>query len=202
MSAMDDSPTCESSHSSIDTVINLFADWERVFGSKMRSNAEKQGSLRFDYRTAELWAAALTKLGMSHSMFRAAHERTLELEWPPTTPKDFYNLALEDVLAELPDMRRAYIDAANGKFDHGVCYAVMNFVGWWNLTNKSESTTYPKWKSAWHEVVERFAKGEAFELPDRNKTAIADKTKETAPKEVADAAIQKAMSSLGRNATA
>lgn len=116
----------------------------------------------WDLTTAQIWAVALNDLGMTFDMFGSAFRKSLTLEWMPSTPKDFYNLA---VLGDYPDIRWAYMQACDGKYQHQVIYETACRVGFYELRNLSEQGTYGTWCERYMQVCQEHRRGARFALP-------------------------------------
>lgn len=128
----------------------------------------KEGA--WDLLTAQIWASALTDLGMTKNEFYVCLRKSLSLEWLPTIPYDFY--ALADSSYHFPDVRYAYewaVEAA-GKigeknFPHIAIYETYSRIGSYALTSESEATLWKKFQSVYNKVCNEIKQGAVFQLP-------------------------------------
>lgn len=133
--------------------------WKRIFRSKMRDED-------WMLDTVEIWAIALTDLQITKGELMLAQRKSMALEWPPTAPSDFLKLARQEVSQNYPDMRAAYLSAANGNYSaHAVIYETAKRVGFWDLKSKAESVTYKSWQQHYPKVCSEHASGAQFALP-------------------------------------
>lgn len=148
------------SERSINLVIDLFEDWLRMYGSKLKDRQT------LDLRTAELWTLAIKNSGITLKEFNMAAELSLNLEWPPTAAQDFIKLIKGDSLARYPDIHQAYRDAANCNYSsHEVLYETARRVGFYDIRTKSESVTYKRWQAHYPVVCSEHEQGMVFTLP-------------------------------------
>lgn len=149
---------CEPFLEQVQRVRNMFKDWVNIFGTKVQDRD-------FSLRTAKMWTVALIDLGVTHEQFEKAERIAISQEWCPTSPRDFYELALADIRSQFPDMRQAYTEAANGIYKHEVIRETAKRVGITELKRQTESKTYPLWQLNWHEVCGEYLAGKRFNLP-------------------------------------
>ena len=71
---------------SVEKVVDLFDLWKANFAGKLKN-------MDLSLKRAETWTLALKMLGMTESEFKLATALSLTLEWPPSAPADFYDLA-------------------------------------------------------------------------------------------------------------
>lgn len=155
--------TQANSERSINLVIDLFEDWLRMYGSKLK---ERQ---TLDLRTAELWTLAIKNSGITLKEFNQAAELSLNLKWPPTAAQDFIELVKGDVSSNYPDSRQAYLQAANGDYKHEVALETAKRVGSWELKTQPESVSYKSWQKHYVEVCEEHSQGADFKVPETHR---------------------------------
>ena len=142
----------------------MFEDWKRVFGSKLKDRQS------VDLRTAELWSIALQQLKITPKEFKAAMQKSITLEWPPTAPADFLALGRTETASNYPEIKDAYNRAANGKFKkHAVIYETAKRVGFWELKTQPESISYKSWQKHYVEVCEEHSSGADFKVPETHR---------------------------------
>lgn len=145
-------------------VIQLFFDWKDLFVSKMK--AEDWGKPRI-----EIWALALTDLQITPNEFEVARRKSLTLSWAPTAPADFLALARGNPLDNYPDMRQAYIDAANQRTDCPIAYETARRVGFGAMREQAEVITYPQWQKHYAEVCKAHSEGLELNQPSLQQIA-------------------------------
>ena len=116
--------------------------------------------------TIELWAIALTDLQITKSEFETARRKSLSLEWMPTAPADFLKLSRTDKTSNYPDMKAAYLQAANGEYKHEVILETAKRVGTWELKTQPESVSYKSWQQHYPIVCEEHSKRKSFKVPE------------------------------------
>lgn len=67
----------------------MFEGFRKIYKSKVNL-------ADYDITIITIWHIALNELGMTQAEFNHAKRETLKLEWPPTAPKNFYNLACSE----------------------------------------------------------------------------------------------------------
>lgn len=138
----------------------MFEDWKRVFGSKLKDRQS------VDLRTAELWSIALQQLKITPKEFKVAMQKSITLEWPPTAPADFLALGRTETASNYPDMKQAYLAAANGDYKHEVALETAKRVGSWELKTQPESISYKAWQKHYPEVCKEHSEGKSFKVPE------------------------------------
>lgn len=184
--------TQEASERSINLVIDLFEDWLRMYGSKLR---ERQ---TLDLRTAELWTLAIKNSGISLKEFYSAAEKSLSLEWPPTAAQDFIKLVKGDIASKYPNIEQAYKQATQGKYKHEVIFETAKRVGEWELKTQPEYISYKAWQQHYPIVCEEHSRGANFKVPESHQVEYSH-----APVEVgseADKRISEKLAELRRMA--
>lgn len=141
----------------------MFEDWKRVFGAKLQ---ERQS---VDLRTAELWSIALQQLRITPGEFKTAMAKSICLQWPPTAPADFLALGRTETASNYPDMKQAYLAAANGDYKHEVVLETAKRVGSWELKTQPESVSYKSWQKHYPEVCEEHSQGADFKVPETHR---------------------------------
>lgn len=136
-----------------------------MYGSKLK---ERQ---TLDLRTAELWTLAIRNSGITLSEFKTAAELSLNLKWPPTAAQDFIELVRGDISSNYPDMRKAYMSAAQGSYKHEVTLETAKRVGTWNLKTQPESISYKSWQKHYPEVCKEHSEGADFKVPETHQVA-------------------------------
>lgn len=119
--------------------------------------------------TAEIWAIALTDLRITGKELAVAQRKSMSLEWPPTAPADFLALGRTDQASEYPDMKQAYLAAANGDYKHEVALETAKRVGSWELKTQPESVSYKSWQKHYVEVCEEHSQGADFKVPETHR---------------------------------
>lgn len=145
--------------------MNMFEDWKRVFGSKLKDRQS------IDLRTAELWSIALQQLKITPAEFKIAMAKSITLQWPPTAPADFLALGRTETAGNYPDMRKAYLAAAQGSYKHEVTLETAKRVGTWELKTQPESISYKSWQKHYPEVCKEHSEGADFTVPKSHQVA-------------------------------
>lgn len=144
---------------------NMFEDWKRVFGSKLKDRQS------VDLRTAELWSIALQQLKITPKEFKVAMQKSITLEWSPTAPADFLALGRTETASNYPDMRQAYLQAAEGSYKHEVTLETAKRVGEWELKTQPEYISYKSWQQHYPVVCEEHSRGADFKVPESHQVA-------------------------------
>lgn len=116
----------------------------------------------WDFDTIELWAMVLTDLRITKSEFELAKRKSCGLTWLPTAPADFLALARNG--ESFPDSRKAYLDAANGIYEHGVALETAKRVGFDAMRMQPEKYTFPQWEKHYKAVKLAAGSGQSFDL--------------------------------------
>lgn len=119
--------------------------------------------------TAEIWAIALTDLRITGKELAVAQRKSMSLEWPPTAPADFLALGRTETASNYPDMKQAYLAAANGDYKHEVALETAKRVGSWELKTQPESVSYKSWQKHYPEVCEEHSQGADFKVPETHR---------------------------------
>ena len=119
--------------------------------------------------TAEIWAIALTDLRITGKELAVAQRKSMSLEWPPTAPVDFLALGRTETASNYPDMKQAYLAAANGDYKHEVALETAKRVGSWELKTQPESVSYKSWQKHYVEVCEEHSQGADFKVPETHR---------------------------------
>jgi len=119
--------------------------------------------------TAEIWAIALTDLRITGKELAVAQRKSMSLEWPPTAPADFLALGRTETASNYPDMKQAYLAAANGDYKHEVALETAKRVGSWELKTQPESVSYKSWQKHYPEVCEEHSNGADFKVPETHR---------------------------------
>lgn len=119
--------------------------------------------------TAEIWAIALTDLRITGKELAVAQRKSMSLEWPPTAPADFLALGRTETASNYPDMKQAYLAAANGDYKHEVALETAKRVGSWELKTQPESVSYKSWQKHYLEVCEEHSNGADFKVPETHR---------------------------------
>ena len=138
-------------------IMRLFADFRFEYQDKFKPDV-------FDMSLAEKWVDELLNSDISPEMYAHGKQLSLKQDWPVSRCHDFIKLCHSYVTAHLPDMRQAYLDATEGKYAHGVAFEVAMRVSTFDLSNKDERITYPRWKKEWATTVDEFMQGKVFTL--------------------------------------
>lgn len=119
--------------------------------------------------TAEIWAIALTDLRITGKELALAQRKSMSLEWPPTAPADFLALGRTETASNYPDMKAAYLAAANGEYKHEAILETAKRVGSWELKTQPQSVSYKSWQKHYPEVCEEHSKGADFKVPETHR---------------------------------
>ena len=167
------SQTQANSERSINLVIDLFEDWLRMYGSKLK---ERQ---TLDLRTAELWTLAIKNSGITLKEFNQAAELSLNLKWPPTAAQDFIELVRQNKPSEYPAAQSAFNTACQNcgmrgdvkrDWKHEVVYETANRIGWGKLASATEYF-FKTFKQVYEQVVSEHKAGKTFVVPKSHRLA-------------------------------
>lgn len=172
----------------------LFAEWEEHFTNKL-----KDAKTLFNKNVVLSWAVSLQRLGMTPCEFLIARDKAVEISWFPTSAADFFELAQKQIMSNYPDMRIAYMRAANNNFDimidndeNSIIYETAKRVDFWLLKSQSERYSWKRWQEVYPTVCREHFLGKRFMLPKAQ--AIAPSP--PAPPEVSSAYLNKIKSLL------
>ena len=121
--------------------------------------------------TVEVWAIALTDLQITKKELETAQRKSMSLEWPPTAPADFLALGRTETTSNYPDMRQAYLQAAEGSYKHEVTLETAKRVGQWEIKTQPESVSYKSWQQHYPIVCEEHSRGADFKVPESHQVA-------------------------------
>lgn len=133
-----------------------------MFRSKMKDED-------WDTDTVIVWHIALNDLGITANEFATAKRKSLGLQWPPTAPADFLALGRTETASNYPDMKQAYLAAANGEYKHEVVFETAKRVGSWELKTQPESVSYKSWQKHYPQVCEEHNQGADFKVPETHR---------------------------------
>lgn len=119
----------------------------------------------WEIATVKLWTKVLTQMNITTDEFLQAHTNSLTLQWQPTTPAEFINLARRDTINNYPDMRQAYMNATNQKYPHEFAYETAKRIGIWELKTQPETISWKAWQEIYPKVCEEHSNGARFSLP-------------------------------------
>ena len=165
------SQTQANSERSINLVIDLFEDWLRMYGSKLK---ERQ---TLDLRTAELWTLAIKNSGITLKEFNQAAELSLNLKWPPTAAQDFIELVRQNKPSEYPAAQSAFTTACQNcgmrgdvkrDWKHEVVYETANRIGWGVLASATEYY-FKTFQEIYEQVVSEHRNGADFKVPETHR---------------------------------
>ena len=141
----------------------MFVKWKRHFKNKIKNED-------WDIETIFDWAEILTELQITKTEFDKA-ERAVRLAggWPPSHPADFLALGRTETASNYPDMKQAYLSAANGDYKHEVALETAKRVGSWELKTQPESVSYKSWQKHYVEVCEEHSQGTDFKVPETHR---------------------------------
>lgn len=131
---------------------------------------------------------------MTQDEFYHSYRKSLSLEWLPTTPFDFLQLARQGKCNQYPEMRQAYIDAANEKYTHAVVYETAKRVGFYEMRTHAENQTWPSWQKTYSQVCDEHRSGADFTLP---KSQRLEQKPDVASPDVANEYLSKMAEILG-----
>ena len=173
----------------------MFAKWKIYFKSKMKD--EEWGLTNILLWTAVLNEFDVTEQELIEGTTKACFARELK-GWPPTTATDFINIFRAETASNYPDMRQAYLQAAEGSYKHEVILETAKRVGQWELKTQPESVSYKSWQQHYPQVCEEHSRGADFKVPESHQVAY-----EHSPVEVgseADKRISEQLAELRRMA--
>lgn len=137
----------------------LFRVFARAFGAKWRATFE-------DRAAPAVWERKFRLAGLSAAAIRAGIGPATDLDFPPSLG-EFVALcrpsapllddALRESVAWVPDIERAWSHPAVG--------ATARQVGHWRLHSLDDRRLRPLFASIYSQMLDRFAKGEALDLP-------------------------------------
>lgn len=115
--------------------------------------------------TVNDWGEVLTDLEITPSEFKEAKRKAGLQSWMISHPADFLALARVDPTTQYPDMRQAYLDAANQRTDCPIAYETARRVGFSQMRHGYEYITYPMWQKHYSEVCKAHSQGAVFKTP-------------------------------------
>ena len=153
------SQTQANSERSINLVIDLFEDWLRMYGSKLK---ERQ---TLDLRTAELWTLAIKNSGITLKEFNQA------------AAQDFIELVRQNKPSEYPAAQSAFTTACQNcgmrgdvkrDWKHEVVYETANRIGWGVLASATEYY-FKTFQEIYEQVVNEHRNGSDFKVPETHR---------------------------------
>ena len=144
-------------------LVRLFGEWQLNFGNKAKAED-------YPMHKAILWATVIIHLQPTGDQWQQTRQRSILEEWPPSSARDL--LALADTSEQdYPNSRHAYLDAAQQKYVHAVVYETARRVGFSDMRNKAETTTYHSWQQIYPKVYQEYSNGVTFALPKSRQIA-------------------------------
>lgn len=140
----------------------LFQQWKAWFKNKMKT---KDDDFDWSFDMVLVWARYLTKKGITAKEFALASELSFDEDWMPNNAKEFLSLTRQSAAANYPDMRQAYLQAAQGSYKHEVILETAKRVGEWEIKSQSESITYRRWQEHYPVVCNEHSQGASFKVP-------------------------------------
>lgn len=138
-------------------LVRLFGEWQLSFGNKAKE-------ADYPIQKAVLWAKVIIHMQPTTKQWQQSKYRSILEEWPPSSAHDL--LALADTSEQdYPNSRHAYLAAAEQKYVHAVVYETARRVGFSDMRNKAETTTYPSWQKIYPKVCQEYSNGAIFTLP-------------------------------------
>ena len=131
--------------------------WERmsaIYGTRWTSS--------FGESDDGTWAAALGFVEPSAIRSALGKCAVAGGEWPPSLPQ-FISMCKTEM--GIPDSRTAYNFACGMKWAHPVIYETARRVGVFELRNKPERDTWPRWSSTFEKVCTEYMSGARFTPP-------------------------------------
>ncbi len=117
-----------------------------------------------------LWKDALQDYSPQH-ILKAAKAVIEQSDYLPTLQKMLS--ACDDCLGDygLPDVRQAYLEAANAPspknaqdWSHPIVYLAGKTLGWYAMSHAPENVSYPAFAKAYRDLARRLLAGEVFEI--------------------------------------
>lgn len=143
-------------------IASLFKGWKKLYRSKMKDED-------WDMDTVKVWLIVLNDMNTTDQEFNLAKRVSIRYEWPPTHPVDFLKLGRTETASNYPDMKQAYLAAANGDYKHEVALETAKRVGSWELKTQPESVSYKSWQKHYPEVCEEHSNGADFKVPETHR---------------------------------
>lgn len=137
-------------------VDRLFVEWRNNFSDKLKDRKQ------LDNETLNIWAVALTAMGMTKSEFEIAFINSLKELWPPTAPADFLKLGRQ--VDEYIAPRSAFELATQQKYNDDLIYAAAKRVGLTAIREQHERYTYKAFCDAYEAVKNEHRQGASFEV--------------------------------------
>lgn len=136
--------------------METFTLWKANFKSKMNP-------ADWTLQTAEIWAMALADMGWSENAHKLATRKAMQLEWPPSSAKEFHRLA---ILVMFDDAHKAYQQACSGRFRSAAAYETTQRLGGSRELHMMDTKlSWIKWQSVYDEVCGEIIKGAVFTQP-------------------------------------
>jgi hypothetical protein len=142
-----------------DTVSKLWRLMTEVFGYRWASaygTTDQSGT----------WSKGLA--GLTAEDIGRGVRRVIDLgmEWPPSLPEFRKLCEPDEVDLGLPTMDQAYRAASRRDWSlHPAVYHAAKIVGVWDLEQKPEHITRPRFADAWESIIKRIRSGEMLEGP-------------------------------------
>ena len=147
----------------VEAIRVLFQQWKAWFKNKMRTKDE---DFDWSFDMVLVWARYLTKKSVTQTEFIKASELSFDEEWIPNNAKEFLALARKPMTSNYPDIKQAYLAAANGDYKHEVALETAKRVGSWELKTQPESVSYKSWQQHYPIVCEEHSNGASFKVPE------------------------------------
>jgi len=107
----------------------------------------------------------LTDLDITPTEFQLAKRKAGLQKWMISHPVDFLELGRPDPISNYPDVRTAYIDAANHRWDKdGILYEAARLVGLSAMREQEERYTYPLFQKHYKAVITAHSQGASYKV--------------------------------------
>lgn len=156
------------------TVALLFKTLKALFLNKLSSELTNDDS----DKTIRIWYRAFVKLGLTDELARHGFEKLPSLNWPPSCPKDFYDLCfVDDGLPRHDDGYRLLVEYSSGVFSfgkrqkpvHPVIYETGRRIGLYKFQHTTAEKARAAFDRVYPQVVAEYRAGHRFTVPETHR---------------------------------
>lgn len=142
-------------------VLTLFAEFKVEYGDLFEYKKH-----RFEPSRAREWAVELLESGINAEQYQhGRYQAVKNQKYPTERAFEFIQLCKSLAGNDYPDIRQAYVDAANLKYEHEVVYESAKRVGFWDMKSQGEHITYKRWQEHYPIVCSEHQQGAKFTIP-------------------------------------
>ena len=142
-------------------ILMLFSELKNEYG-----NLFEHQKHRFDTARAREWAVEILESGINEEQYQhGRYQAVKNQKYPTERAYEFIQLCKNLGFNDYPDIDKAYMDAAEGNYNHKVVLETAKRVGEWNLKTEPRSFSYALWIKHYKNVCIEHSQSDNFDKP-------------------------------------